>query len=620
MHFFHPIQQCAQQIYYTALPLSPTSSSLQNPYLQSIIVDKIPHVTAFIGAPRTWGLLLRTIDTRPRELTCITTSGQGIIAACGDIVNIYDAVTGVLQQSLSPLEYVTKIQASLDGSTLFFAHSSLVTMWDVQTGGLVHTFTTKSGVNDIAVSTSGDHIACGSSDGSVMFWNTRTKKEGKGFGGGQPVMAMCWLPPQKLVVATQNSLYIHTVTTGETLDIISIPDRVWGMVYFWDKNEFLVGTSKPGEDKELCSFTAISNQHPELLKKRLPRVRHRVRAVRPEKQSPKHPGQLVHPTLVGKDIACITSPMGVQSFNTSSYNWTNSPPLLDMAASVAVSLNRNLVVQTKHSIQIFSTDVLMSSEAHNCTRVSHIYPLDNNHIICVLQPTMHITILELETLQELSHNDETLSFRLLLPGSPEPRGLLYLGGEFWTSMAMELWLSGTSLSETTQVPDGGTKPWLTYGLSPAGAKIAAVYDRHRQELWVKDMKDGGVLAMEPLEDDDLGSEEVYDITFSSETRFYLKFDKPGQHVQIPYDITPSPSSKFSHTIDKGEPMPLSEPRATPPYTLDENCEWVLDAQSRKICWISPGNLRRGSGGHFWAGLWLVMVGGDGVLRKMSFSE
>jgi hypothetical protein len=82
MHFFHPIQQCAQQVYHTALPLSPTSSYLRNFWIQNVVDDQLSHVTAFVGAPSTWGLLLRTIDTRPRELTCITTSGQGIIAAC----------------------------------------------------------------------------------------------------------------------------------------------------------------------------------------------------------------------------------------------------------------------------------------------------------------------------------------------------------------------------------------------------------------------------------------------------------------------------------------------------------------------------------------------------------
>jgi len=573
-----------------------------------------------MGAPRTWGLLLRTIDTRPRELTCITTSGQEIIAACGDIVNIYDAVTGVLQQSLSASEPVIKIQVSPDGTTLFFVHSYSVTMWDVQTGGLIHTFTTKSWVNDIAVSTSGDYIACGLSNSFVRFWNTRTKKEGKGFGGSQPIVAICWLPPQKLVVVTQNSLYIRAVTTGETLDIISIPDHVWGMIYFSDKDEFLVGTSEPGEDKELCSFRAISNQHPKPLKKRLSNT-YQGRPVRRkicwEKQSPTHPGQLMHPTLVGKDVVCITPPMGVQTFNTSSHDWTSNPPLLKMAVSVTVSLNRNLVVQTKDSIQIFSTDVLTSGEARNDTWMSQVYPLDKNRIICVLQPTNDLAVLELEALRELSRDDKALQLRLSLIGAPA----MGRNGSFpfrssQISSVMTLWLSGTSLPGAVGVHDPD-KPWLLYGLSPAGTKIATA---HNRELLVKDTKNGDTLAMEYSEYGGFGREEVYDITFGSETRFYLKIDGPGQHVQIPFDITPSPSHGFSHTITEGKLMSLSEPRATPPYTLDANCEWVLDAQSRKICWISPGDLRRGDGGHFWAGQSLVMVGDDGVVRKVSFRE
>jgi hypothetical protein len=132
------------------------------------------------------------------------------------------------------------------------------------------------------------------------------------------------------------------------------------------------------------------------------------------------------------------------------------------------------------------------------------------------------------------------------------------------------------------------------------------------------MKDGTILANLPLGDDDLGTGEVYDVTFDSETRFYLKIDGPEWHVQIPHDVIPSPSGPYSHTVAKGESVPLSKPRATLPYALDANCEWVVDAKSRKICWISPGNVRRGDGGHFWAGLSLVMVGDDGVVRKLSF--
>ena len=120
--------------------------------------------------------------------------------------------------------------------------------------------------------------------------------------------------------------------------------------------------------------------------------------------------------------------------------------------------------------------------------------------------------------------------------------------------------------------------------------------------------------------DELGAGEVYGIAFDSETRFYLKIDGLGWHVQIPYDIIASPPGRFSYTITEGKPMPLLEPRAIPLYTLDANCEWVLDAGSRKICWISPGNVRRGNGGHFWAGLSLVMVGDDGVVRKVTFRD
>jgi len=593
MHFFHPIQQCAQQIYHTALPLSPTSSCLQNSYLQSITDDQLPHVTAFIGAPRTWGLLLRTIDTRPRELTCITTSGQGIIAACGDIVNIYDAVTGVLQQSLSASEPVTKIQASPDGSTLFFAHSSSVTMWDVQTGGLIRTFTTKYEVNDIAVSKSGSCIACSLSNGCVRLWNTCTKEERTGFWVNQLIVAICWLSPQKLAVTTQNSLYIYTVTTAKILDIISIPDPVWGMVYFADKDEFLVGTSELEGGKELCSFWPILNQCPEPLKKRLSKT-HRGRSVRREicweKRSPTHPGQLMHPTLVGKEVACITLPMGVRTFNTSSYDWTNNLSLLNMATSVAVSLNRNLVVQTRDSIQIFSTDVLTSGEAHNDARVSHIHPLDKNYIMCLFQPTRRIVVLELETLREAPPNNETL---------------------LWTR-----WWSHMSCQKGFQ-SDLESAPWVLHKLSPARTNIVTILESTLDSSWKIELYNTGHRNRTTGKYSKSGGGTVYDITFASETRFYLKTDGPGQHVQIPYDIA---VREYQDTIEKRVPMTLSELRAVPPYTLDANCEWVLDAQSRKICWISPGNLRRGNGSHFWAGQSLVMVGDDGVVRKVSFGE
>ena len=619
MHFYHPIQQCAEQIYHTALLLSPTSSCLRNSYLRSITDDQLSHVTAFIGAPSTWGLLQRTIDTRPRELTCIATSGQGIIAACGDIVNIYDAVTGVLQQSLCTSEPVTKIQASPDGSTLFFMHPSSVTMWDVQTGGIIHTFITKSRANDIAVSPSGDFIACGLSTGFVWFWNIHTKQEGKGLWDNEPVLAICWVAPQELAAITQNFFYLYSITSGPILSIHT-SDHVWGMVYIEDMDEFLMGTSKSEGPEKLCSFRALSDwgmkMSVRMLSRPLPLMINQ--SMGKEKQSPTHPGQLMHPTLVGKEVVCITLPMGVQTFNISSHNWTNNPPLLNMATSVAVSLNRNLVVQTRDSIQIFSTDVLTSGEVHNDRHMSHVYPLDKNCIICVLQPTRHVTILNLETLREVYFDDEISSLWPLPAGEMQPDPILSYDGVFIPN-AMQAWWLGTSLHERVELGPEGV-PWALHRLSPARTKIVAIFKpiNSSWEIGLYDMGHKYMIANLFLGS---GGGTVYDLTFSSETRFYVKIDGPVQHVQIPYDITPSPSDPHHpYTITKGEPMPLSESRVPPPYTLDTNCEWVLDAQSRKICWISPGDLRRGDGGHFWAGQWLVMVGGDGVVRKVSFRE
>ena len=604
MHFFHPIQQCAQQLYHAALPLSPTSSHLHNSCLQSVIDNQLCHITTFSGAPDEWGLLLRTIDVRPGRLTCIATSAQRVIAACGNIVNVYDAATFVLRQSLRAPETVIKIQGSPDGSILFFAHSYSVTAWDVQTGGITHTFTARSKITDIAVSMTGDHIAWGSSDGSVTLWNIRTKEVGEGFGNDLPVVTICWITSLKLAVATQGAVYVRDIATGETSNDFSILG-VWGMVYSpGSRGEFLVGVSQPGKG---------TNQESSSL------MRLDLRALTFTQRSTTHSGRLLSPTLVDDKIVCITPPNGVQLFDIDSCDWTKSPPILDGVASVAVSLNINLVAQTKDSIQIFSFDVLTSDKALDDVRPSHIYPLGATHIICLLQPNKRLAILELETLRKIHPNDNLPSLGSL-PTNESPHALAsYSRGfvaEFGLSTVMELWQSHTPLPEWTEAVD--EDPPLS-GLSPKSARIATFYGSSR-ELRVKDANSGNILAKLPLEHGDLEAGNVYDVTFDSETKFHLKVDGPGQHVQIPYDVIVSPSGPHSHTINKGEPVPLSEPRTTSPYALDANCEWVVDAKSRKICWISPGNVRRGNGGHFWAGLSLVMVGGDGVVRKLTFRE
>ena len=649
MHFFHPIQQCAQQVYHTAVPLSPASSQLRKSYLQTIIENHLSHVTDFVEPPHTWGLLLRTIDVRSRQLTCVTTSGQSIISACEDIMNIYDAVTGVLQQSICIPETATKIQGSPDGSTLVLAHSSSVTMWDVQTGGLIHTFATHSNVNDIAVSKT--HIACGLADGSIVFWHGRTKRKGKSFGNGQPVVAIHWLSHQDIVFATWDSLYICDITVGKSSVQFSTPGHIWGMVY--SENELLVGASWqiPGADQERYFFIPMSSTGVVLqqkspyrfykvrvdgklqlsLSEEVPRL-HGYSGRQLENPTLVHSGQLESPTLVGKEIVCISPATGVaQLFNTSLHSWTKGSLLLGTAKSVAVSLGRNIVVQTNNSIQIFSIDTLRSGGIHEDIHPPHIYPLGKKHVICI-QSDRRLILLKLKTMQEL-HPSNNISplWSLLTNLSPFGHTQPFTNQSpfAWTSSGhglianfnilpvMQAWQSGTPLHNWTDVT-GKDAPLC--GLSPMCTLTVTVYSSPHPGLCVEDAKNGVMLANLPPEHVDFGTGKVYDLIFDSETRFYLKIDGPGQHMQIPHDITPLPSGRYSHTITRGEPVSLQEPRATPPYTLDANCEWVIDAGSRRICWIPPGNLRRGSGRHFWVGLSLVMVGDDGIVRKLSFNE
>jgi hypothetical protein len=196
------------------------------------------------------------------------------------------------------------------------------------------------------------------------------------------------------------------------------------------------------------------------------------------------------------------------------------------------------------------------AKVRNDARPSHVYPLGENHIICLLQPNRNLTILELRTLQELQPNDNISPLVLLRTNqSPSARASFGRGfvTEFGVSRVIQTWQSGTPLPEWACADDEDTP---LSGLSPDCTRIVTFYGSPRRELRVKNAEDGTVLANQLLGDDDLEMGEVYDVTFDSDTKFHLKIDGPGRHVQIPHEIIPSSSGPHSHTISKGEPVPF----------------------------------------------------------------
>jgi hypothetical protein len=57
-----------------------------------------------------------------------------------------------------------------------------------------------------------------------------------------------------------------------------------------------------------------------------------------------------------------------------------------------------------------------------------------------------------------------------------------------------------------------------------------------------------------------------------------------------------------------------------PYALDDNLEWVLDAKSRRVCWLPPGYVSGIENGHFFVGSSIVTAGRDGIVRKLTFRK
>ena len=578
-------------------------------------------MTGYVNGPSNWGLLLTTISVGTRRLTSIATFAEKIAVVCEDLVNIYDAATFALEQSSHTPQPVTKIQGSEDGSILYCAHSRSVTSWDVQTGGLIDTFHTRSEIKDMAISPTDGHIACSLSDNSIVFRNYHTKKEGS-FGNSESVVTVCWLSPAELVVATGCSVYVANIATG-TISNRYPCGGVWCVVV-QSCGEITVVTLWELFGSWSCILSAITYEFGRLSEGNGP-SHHRTIQVGES-------GSLADfPISVGKKLVAITQPRGVVVLEVEE-DRVIKPPSLKEAVSVAASLGRNLVAQTEDSVQIFSIEALTNEAGSDIPPLSHIYPLGKTHAVC-LRPDRCLAVIHLGDLRELDPNVDTLPLEPLLtnpsasPDSSCSRGLV---AAFGVSTVVAAWKSCYALPRRKYrwsvgywVDDGRVdeEKALLRALSPGCTLIATLYGQPQPELQLEDAKDGTLLATLFLEDDSFwGAEAAYDLIFDSEMGFHLKVDGPGYHVQIPYDIIVSSPSEGPYTIQQRKAVPLSEPRATPPYTLDPSYEWVLDRQSRKICWIPPENMQRGNGGHFWTGTSLIMLGSDGIVRKLTFKE
>ena len=617
----------AQHIYHTALPLSPKTSALRLQFFESCPSweeDWTTQQAPSSSLPATWGGILRTIEADSGRFTHVTTVGKSIAAVCEDnTINVYDAVTGVLKLSVNAPRQATKVESSSDGSILFCAHrrSREITLWDMQTGGSINTFTTEFDIWDIAVSLTGKYLASCSSDGAFVFWEVGSRCGGSHF-MGEPVASICWLEPENQVaLALKETVVVLEVTTGRTLHTFPVGKSVWGIAYSAIQHRLAVWlTSRIGSTIVIIDVrtrsTLVSSPPPT-----------RVSCFAFDSD--------------GDRVVCATETGHLLFFriSVSPISWHEYPNHLGTIHSICHLPSGHLVAGLSNGIQLLVTESTQAFGTSQDSGVSHVYPLDNGRAICAPSVDRKIVnLLDMGAVETLARYDveprvigSSHMPRILCASIDEGIAALYFQNS--DGFTLRLVGIGSTFPERDQRLLG---PPISAALSPDGDRLIVIVDRgftfiEKWELWLwRDLRPGAhgtYLCLYAQAGRPPGN-----VIFASETGFYTEDRCPlvssappsgeGKDEVHHKDCYVRKNFKLEPGMDPDHISKLWEEEVLPahPYALDENMEWVVDARSRRVCWLPPGYLSGVANGHFFGGSSIVMAGKDGILRKLSFRE
>ena len=165
LEHFDMICGCPSHIYYSALPLSPSSSWVTKCYS----VEFTQAVKVVKGPEGGWGTCSRTVslDDQPNSLSCWN-NFVAVGSGSGKVI-ILDATTGSQTAVLSGHRgLVMSVAFSSDGTLLVSgSHDKTVKLWDVQTGGVIKTFVHPKEVLSVSVSVDCSIVASGTVGGAV---------------------------------------------------------------------------------------------------------------------------------------------------------------------------------------------------------------------------------------------------------------------------------------------------------------------------------------------------------------------------------------------------------------------------------------------------------------------
>ena len=543
-----------------------------------------------------WGAAIQTIKASSGRFALKITFGSRIAAACDDgTVGIYDSVTGALRLSLNPGDLVKAMGGSPDGLVLFCAHQRLsITAWDIQTGGLIHTFVPECKAEDIAISLAGRYLACGLSDGSVKTLEVANRADVSNFQSGSSVSHLCWLEPaEQLAVASEASVRMWDVVARKAVRSFLLNGSICGIVYSHKLSKFAILTTS----KAQSVITLVDS------KTRTP-FTHKV----PQRISCFAFSQITTELVCGMG----TPGLGLFSVPACRRRKFNHPATI---TSVSVLPNGTAVANvTGSGIQLLSLDKRYTSSRNPATSILTIRPLDEGNIIAVV-PTNRdrITLLESATLSPLHiiparpHNILT-DRPPILCASLKHRIAVYSFKSDYIAR-LEMWRFGGKGPVWTRRPPGLI---LVGGISPSGSRLVTV-DGDLRDTFVRVWNIGSGKWEAAGHFSSLWRTLPLEIGFESEDEFFSHHDSfRVSFVISPLDRDPN---GFSHSVIRREKLPLAE-RSQRYYDVDNAHEWVI-CSSKRVCWIPPGYIGSGEYGYWWAGEMLIMFGQDRVLRKLT---
>ena len=527
-----------------------------------------------------------------------------IAGACNDgTVRIYDSVTGGLRLSLRPEFPVLEMTGLPDGSLLVCTHGGrpLITLWDIQTGGLVHTFVLEREAQHTTVSLDGRYLACEGSKYTVNVWETAGRTQHpvpwERFQGNTP----CWLAPEELImVVDRGSVCIqnvvlkgspvqkfkicgsdHSAVYSQIFDLLAIMSRP-----IYHGTSFTIFDIKTGTS---------SNLH-----------------------TSGEPLYSVAFSQTTKELVCCWGAPGLETIDISTGHLTRFD-LPATVTSVSTLSNGTMVANVQGSgIQLLRLVQERVSPQQPTPPLLAIFPLDKGRILAIVPATSDdITLLETTTLSQVlsipNRGDPLSAFvrRVVLCASLENKIAVRYYRE-WSQGYLEM-LEFAGREPRWTVPTGVLPP--IGSISPSSARLVIV---HNLDQWhfisVGDAQKGISFTQGAFNSD----QDPLDVTFDSEDRFYIHYNTYRETYDIDNN-TWAGNPPTTHRIIRREGQRLEGQVLQKRYSLDDGREWVFCGPQR-ICWVPPGYIGSAPDSHCWAGSSLVMVGQDGVLRKLTFLE